>query len=68
MTTDPAGLLGLGVARTAPFLVWSATGSGPDTARALATRCAEIFLTVMAYTVARFVALPGLHWLEMLLR
>lgn len=64
MTTNPAALVALGIALSAPILVWSATRPRPDTARALVTMCAEIFLTVvLAYLVARFVAMPGLHWL-----
>lgn len=64
MTTDPAVLVAMGVGLSAPFLVWSTTRPRTDTARSLAVMCGEIFLTVVvAYLVARFVAMPGLHWL-----
>lgn len=64
VTDNPAVLVAMGVGLAAPFLVWSATRPRPDTARALTTMGAEIFLTVVvAYVVARFVAMPGLHWL-----
>jgi hypothetical protein len=65
MTTEAAVLLALGVGLSAPILVWSITRSRSTSPRALATMCAEIFLTVVvAYLVARFMAMPGLHWLS----
>ncbi|MDQ2655088.1 MAG: hypothetical protein M3Z20_18815 [Chloroflexota bacterium] len=66
MARNPAVLLALGVGLSAAILVWSVTRSSSAALRALATMCAEIFLTVIvAYLVARFVAMRGLHWLGM---
>jgi hypothetical protein len=54
----------MGVGLSAPILVWSVTKSRSTSPRALATMSADIFLAVLvAYLVARFVAMPGLHLL-----